>query len=759
MAVLLAVLLAACDGPRVSGATARSDVMLVRVGGDFQEVPALAALRDPLEVRVLERGTLRPRPGQRVRFALDAASRGRAYLSDSVAYTDHDGVARTEAVAAFGREGEGGEVRVTARDDSGVEAWFTIRVAPAPIILRAVPFAAGPGDTVVLHGRGLLRAAPPGEIRFGGRTARVLHVSDTLVRAIVPPCVQPGPQVVALTNRGVRAIPAVFRHVPGRSALALAPLGGAILPATQLGECVVLTAAGARYLVVAQMHADGTSPDEIVVEFGVSDAGAEPVATPVAAGPDGQFSHRRGGSPPPGGEAGARAFEQILRARERAIARGGSPAVAGAPRDGAHGDAATAGAQPVAGVLPGVGALRTFRIISRPDATAFESAGTRLAFQGRHVLVWVDTAATAELDDAVLLSHARLFDEELYTLVTHGFGAVSDVDRNGRVDVVLSPIVNRLTPRDRCSASGFVAGFFSAHDLYPAAPNANGGEVLYGFVPDSLARFGCPHPVSEFSRVIRTTFVHELQHLVNYNQKVFLRGGVEEDIWLNEGLSHIAEEMASRLYEARYPAPAGRGLPEQLFPDSSQNFILFNLINAYLYLRQPYAASLTHFIEGGTLEERGAAWLFLRWLADQHGEGVLRRLVQTRLTGRDNVANRAGEPFERLVGDFALALVADSVPGMPRTAVPSRWRFASRNWRQIFQRLNVVAGLPSYPIEPIPVPPGGVVAVELRIGGLAIFQVDVPQGAAGTTLRFAPRGGASWREVGARPQVSILRIQ
>ena len=37
---------------------------------------------------------------------------------------------------------------------------------------------------------------------------------------------------------------------------------------------------------------------------------------------------------------------------------------------------------------------------------------------------------------------------------------------------------------------------------------------------------------------------------------------------------------------------------------------------------------------GGTLEERGASWLFVRWLAAQKGEDVLGRLSRSPRTGR-----------------------------------------------------------------------------------------------------------------------------
>ena len=77
------------------------------------------------------------------------------------------------------------------------------------------------------------------------------------------------------------------------------------------------------------------------------------------------------------------------------------------------------------------------------------------------------------------------------------------------------------------------------------------------------------------------------------------------------------------------------------------------------------------------MEERGATWLFLRWLASPKGEGIFGQLVQTSNTGIANIEAVAAEPFGALFGDFSAALVVDSIPGVPRTSVPTRFRFGS----------------------------------------------------------------------------------
>jgi hypothetical protein len=702
-------------------------VTLVRVSGDGQHAPGLATL-GPFEVRALDPVTSAPLGNVPVRFSIERRPAGGARLSDTLATTSRDGTARTELTLGADPVDS---VVISARAGRAAPVRFTAFVSAAPVVRRIVPPLIRAGDTVLVFGTGLGIAADPGAIRFDGTPVRALAVSDTLVRVVAPACLASGPITVAITNGGARTAPVTIEYRVRSVPLALAPLDGRVLQAEQLSACVTLTGENSQYLVVAQFESVTGGTEPLDVEIGATGSGAG------AAFARGMQPGLRDATP--------HAFEAVLRRRESTLSRA-------FPR--------TPGAQAVRAPapLPDSGSVRGFSVISSLDASTFATVPTRLAYVGRHILVWIDTTSPPELPAAELQSLARVFDDDLYPLDQDAFGEPSDIDGNGRVDIVLTPVVNTLTPVTVCSLSGFVSGFFSAHDLYPASPNANGGEILYGFVPDSLGRYGCPHPSAEFSRVIRTTFVHELQHVINYQQHVLVRGGAEEDIWLNEGLSHMAEELASKVYERRYPAPLGRGSPEQLFPDSSQNFILYNMINAYLFLRQPYASSLTHFIEGGTLEERGGAWLFLRWLADQYGEGILRRLVQTSLHGTANVADRTGEPFPRLAGDFSLAVYADSLPGLPRNAVPARWRFQSRNLRVLFQRLNVIANFPPFPIETLAIPLGGSVHGDVRPGGFVMLTVQVPAGSSSVSLRFVPHSGAAW-ETGQFPQVSILRLQ
>jgi hypothetical protein len=252
------------------------------------------------------------------------------------------------------------------------------------------------------------------------------------------------------------------------------------------------------------------------------------------------------------------------------------------------------------------------------------------------------------------------------------------------------------------------------------------------------------------------TFIHEFQHMISYNQHVIVRGGSDEDAWLNEGLSHIAEEVVARFYDNKYPnLPPGR-----LFSDTANIFINNDLANSYQFLESTPTTSLTLFESTGTLEERGAAWLFLRWLADQKDSTIFGRLVQTNLTSIANVENVAAEPFPTLFGDWAIALWTDSIPGHPRTSVPPRNRFKSRNLRQIYARLNSIAPqqFPRvYPLMPRLIGFGSSVESSMYPGTMEYFNVLASDSDPAIGFRFARPDGQVFANT-LKPQLGVFRL-
>ena len=506
--------------------------------------------------------------------------------------------------------------------------------------------------------------------------------------------------------------------------LSVAPLSGAVVsypsPSVQLNDTA------ARYLVVPQFAVQGSMPDSTAFRLTVG-SGALAVATRIANG------NARRPSVQSSLDLRLRRLEAGLPADQRLSPRA-------APPSGASTTAPDS--------------VRSFYVLGSLTGNCFVQTQARLKYTGARVYVYEDIGVASGFSASEYAKFGTLFDDVLYPIDTAAFGFPSDVDGNGHIIVLLSQKINQLTSRAECTASGaYVAGYFFGYDLTNGS-GSNRSEVFYSVAPDSTAQFSCAHRKSQVGTQTPTTFIHEFQHMISYNQHVLLRQGQAEVTWLNEGLSHIAEELGSKYYEAKYPAPSGRTVATQLFPDSSQGFINPNFRNAYFYLLAPRQQSVTTFAALGTLEERGAAWLFLRWLGDQKGDQIYKQLVGTTRRGTDNVSAAAGEPFPALFGDFGIATYTDSIDGVPRTAVPERYRFRSRNTRQIFGRL--------FPLRPNPIATtqlgcAGAATQRMLQGTSSYFLTGAPAGCSGTRLSMTADEGSALPPT-LLPQLAIFRL-
>src|SRR4029450_837428 len=191
------------------------------------------------------------------------------------------------------------------------------------------------------------------------------------------------------------------------------------------------------------------------------------------------------------------------------------------------------------------GGQRPFQVLSKFDGMTFKRITARARYVGSHIVLYVDVdQPPGAFTDAELRTFGDLFDRTLYDLDVNAFGSESDIDGNGRVMFVMTPVVNALTATADCSASGFITGFQFGIDLLPTQANSNRGEIFYALVPDVGGTRSCQHTKADVQRLVPATFVHEFQHMISFGQHVLARGAASEALWLNEGLSHIAEELA-----------------------------------------------------------------------------------------------------------------------------------------------------------------------------------------------------------------------
>lgn len=441
-------------------------------------------------------------------------------------------------------------------------------------------------------------------------------------------------------------------------------------------------------------------------------------------------------------------FDARLRARERGLATRGIHALPLRGDPEFRSDSAEA--------------LRRFQVLAGLSAEAtFEPVDAALRYAGTAVMIYVDTAAASAFDDATIQSLGARLDA-LTPVVHDAFGAGSDVDANGRVLFLLTPVVNALVTAAECPSIGYVRGFFLGEDLTNAA-TSNASEIFYGYVPDPTGRWSCVHSADDVLADLPPTYVHELQHLVSFGEHVVARSGPTEEVWLNEGLSHLAEELGALYYEERFPAPLGRSSPAQIFPDSAGPFITPNLLASYRFLLTSAFYSLAGCAPGSfcTLAERGGTWLFLRWMADHLDAGFTRRLVQTSRTGRSNIEAASGEPLGQLLGDYAIAVVADSAVGAPRP-VSGRHRFTSRNLRQLYQALFEVFGLAGgvgrpFPIAPIVMEEGVAAFGTMRPSTAIYYRMGTRNSTPAVVLRLTDDALRPYSG-GSGAQVSILRV-
>jgi immune inhibitor A len=112
------------------------------------------------------------------------------------------------------------------------------------------------------------------------------------------------------------------------------------------------------------------------------------------------------------------------------------------------------------------------------------------------------------------------FEETVYPLVTGYFGQewTPGVDADRHITLLHADL------------SG-LAGYFSSEDEYPrtASPASNQREMIY--LDIGSAKLGS----DDYNGLV----AHELQHLVHWN------GDPTEEVWVNEGLSELAYELAS----------------------------------------------------------------------------------------------------------------------------------------------------------------------------------------------------------------------
>jgi hypothetical protein len=375
-------------------------------------------------------------------------------------------------------------------------------------------------------------------------------------------------------------------------------------------------------------------------------------------------------------------------------------------------------------------------------------------------IVVVDTAnpktglsASSEAD--LYRSFGVAFDTLVWRVDTSNFGEPSDIDGNGHVLIFFTRAVNEETPAS--NNDSFVGGYFYNRDLFQktgsgACAGSNVAEMFYMLAPDPT---GTVNGHARSIAFIRSSTVgvlaHEFQHLINDSRRLYVNNSpVWESAWMNEGLSHIAEELT--FYEAsglhpRQNLDAG-ALSQQAAKDAFNQFQSSNVERLIRFLQSPETSTL---MGTDNLPNRGAVWSFLRYAADRDvgsDTTLWNRLVKDATSeGLDNLKNALGVDPREWIQDWATSVYTDDA-GLALSN-PERFTQPSWNFRALLPLATINGtAFGRYPLNTLPLTTGATTSVTLQGGGAAY-------------IRFRALGGqraAIRATVSGLPATSLLRI-
>jgi hypothetical protein len=367
----------------------------------------------------------------------------------------------------------------------------------------------------------------------------------------------------------------------------------------------------------------------------------------------------------------------------------------------------------------------------------------RVAAVGNRAIVVSDKEnPTGGYTDAEYASIVATFDTLVFPMDTAAFGAPSNISPYGKIILFYTRAVNALTPQ----GAGFtIGGFFFARDLYPktarnglpACATSNETEMFYLLVPDPDGVVNSNRRAkTDVTRLNLTTIAHELQHLINASRRLVVNGASSgtETVWLDEGLSHLAEELlyfrvsgySTRSNLVLTDVNGARATDFTTF--AAQNFSRFYSFITAPENNSPYAPN-------DSLGTRGAIWNFLRFAAARQGTNgeaaFLRSLVNTTATGVTNLQQvLSGGAFADYLRDWTISLIADDYSSATTTALGAQYTNPAWNFRSIYPGLRLAGGaaLGVYPIATRSLVTGVPQRIALAGGASSYIRFSVPAG-------------------------------
>jgi hypothetical protein len=309
-------------------------------------------------------------------------------------------------------------------------------------------------------------------------------------------------------------------------------------------------------------------------------------------------------------------------------------------------------------------ASNEFRI--RDDLTnkrSFATASATLWGLGDNVAIWVDDDVAVDWDydcDGVVDEPARndaygfdncdladvaaIIDENIVPNLRGIFGDESDINGDGRVSIVITPVLNAitLTSSDDDDFTSVLPSYAEPEvDLEPFSstsnPGSDGQEAIYVYAPDPYGFYNgsvTPSVDSYTGYQLAGEFARSFTKLISYNQHVIVNEGDQEEDWVVDALGTVGGDYC--------------GFGASYYDD------------VWDYLDAPHLGPLVTEPSDGSLEtlSYGSQYLFARWLYDRAeasspgtGTVVLTSIMQSTETGTSAIEDGTGETMS----DLALA--------------------------------------------------------------------------------------------------------
>lgn len=270
-----------------------------------------------------------------------------------------------------------------------------------------------------------------------------------------------------------------------------------------------------------------------------------------------------------------------------------------------------------------------FWVLSDFSTYRYDKRTFTLAAEGEHCYIWTMVDDTLSFTPEQTADMLEAFETVIYESDTTHFGNFRDLDGDGKVHIVTYAM-----------NSNSICGFFDTYDLYSR-------EEIESIDPDEAESYNCLPIINVNSRladlkqVVYCTLAHEFQHLILFSAALESPANADRigrercvDLWLNEGFSMAAEELA-------YPgAVAEQGYVDSYsesdkvrFGMSFQNFdALSNDVGAY-----------------------GQSFLFTEYLRMQCGASACREILDYWRGETDNTDLTEARAIARLLSEVQIS--------------------------------------------------------------------------------------------------------